>query len=241
MLEFSVIVPVYNEADNVGPLIVEISEALDGRSYEMIFVDDASTDETFTQLIAMKQENSTLRVLRHRSNCGQSRAIRSGLEVARGRVIGLLDGDGQNNPADLPDLYRQLTRSGAPENLALIMGERQDRKDSPWKLLGSRVGNTVRRWVLKDNSHDSACGIKVIHADLFRRLPYFDHMHRYMPALVQAEGYEVETRPVRHRARGSGNTKYTNFGRLADGWSDLRAVAWLMRRRRHPGSVEEAS
>ncbi|MEO1405668.1 MAG: glycosyltransferase family 2 protein, partial [Pseudomonadota bacterium] len=174
-------------------------------------------------------------------NCGQSRAIRSGLEAARGRVIGLLDGDGQNNPADLPDLYRQLTRPGAPESLALVMGERTNRQDSSWKIFGSRVGNAVRRWVLRDNSRDSACGIKVVNADLFRKLPYFDHMHRYMPALVQAEGYRVETRPVSHRARRAGKTKYTNLGRLADGWADLRAVAWLMRRRRHPGSVEEAS
>ncbi|MEO0882062.1 MAG: glycosyltransferase family 2 protein [Pseudomonadota bacterium] len=240
-LEFSVIVPVLNEAGNVDCLVAEIATALDGRSYEMIFVDDASTDDTFARLVALKSSYPALRVLHHRNNSGQSRAIRSGLEVARGRVIGLLDGDGQNNPSDLPDLYRQLTRTGAPEFLALIMGERTNRQDSPWKIFGSRLGNAIRRSILKDNSRDSACGIKVMHADIFRKLPYFDHMHRYMPALVQAEGYTFETRPVSHRARETGKTKYTNIGRLADGWSDLRSVAWLMKRRRHPGSVEEAS
>jgi len=239
-LEFSIIVPVFNEAGNVARLVEEIAVALDGRAYEAIFVDDASTDETYAKLVALKPAYTALRVLRHRRNSGQSRAIRSGLDVSHGRVIGLIDGDGQNDPADLPDLFRQLTRMGAPEHLALIMGERIDRQDGAWKVLGSQMGNAVRRWALRDKSRDSACGIKVIHRDVFLKLPYFDHMHRYMPALVQAEGYRVETRPVHHRPRESGKTKYTNLGRLADGWSDLRAVAWLMRRRRHPGSVEEA-
>ncbi|MEM9668936.1 MAG: glycosyltransferase family 2 protein [Pseudomonadota bacterium] len=238
-LELSVVIPVFNEAGNVEALLSEIKAALDGRAYEIIFVDDESTDETHGRLVELVPETPELRVLRHRNRCGQSRAVRTGVMAAKGRVIATLDGDGQNVPVDLPDLYRQLTRSNAPEKLAMVIGERVNRQESPWRNVGSRFGNVIRRAVLHDGNRDSACGIKVIHRNVFLELPYFDHMHRYMPALVQAEGYEVETRPVQHRRRRAGKTKYTNIRRLIDGWSDLRAVAWLIRRRRHPGSVEE--
>ncbi|MEL7130296.1 MAG: glycosyltransferase family 2 protein [Pseudomonadota bacterium] len=238
-LEFSVIVPVFNEAGNVARLVEEISSALDGRAYEMIFIDDASTDETRLELTSLKDRFPTLRVLRHRANAGQSRALRTGVMAARGRVIGTLDGDGQNDPQDLPELFRQLTRADAPSDLGLVMGFRAHRRDTIWKRIASRAGNGVRRWILKDDSFDSACGIKVVYRDLFLAIPYFDHMHRYMPALAMAEGRSVETRPVNHRPRDAGRSKYTNIGRLFDGFGDLNGVAWLLRRRRQTGGVDE--
>lgn len=238
-LEFSVIVPVHNEAGNVGPLADEIAAALDGRAFEMIFVDDASTDETRAELAALKAKYPQLRVLSHRKNSGQSRAIRSGVLAARAPVVGTLDGDGQNVPADLPDLYRALTRADAPEGLAMVMGRRASRKDTAWKRFGSRFGNGIRKRMLKDDCDDSGCGIKAVRREAFLLLPYFDHMHRYMPALMNAEGFKVEFRDVDHRPRGTGASKYTNLGRLWAALSDLRGVMWLIKRRRLPGAADE--
>ncbi len=238
-LEFSVVVPVHNEAGNVESLVREISAALDGRAYEMVFVDDASTDDTRAVLAGLKQDFPTLRVLSHRKNAGQSRAIRTGVQAARGRVVGTLDGDGQNDPADLPDLYRALTRADAPEGLVMVMGRRASRKDTAWKRFGSRFANSIRKRMLKDDCDDSGCGIKVIKRDAYLSLPYFDHMHRYMPALVRAEVYGTEFMDVNHRERGAGSSKYTNFGRLWAALSDLRGVTWLIRRRRNPHGADE--
>jgi len=238
-LEFSVVVPVHNESGNVESLIREIAAALDGRAYEMIFVDDASTDDTRAAMVALKDAFPALRVLSHRSNAGQSRAIRTGILAAHSPVVGTLDGDGQNDPADLPDLYRALTRTDAPHDLAMVMGRRASRKDTAWKRFGSRLGNGVRKQLLKDDCDDSGCGIKVMRRDAFVRLPYFDHMHRYMPALMGAEGYRVEFRDVNHRERGAGASKYTNFGRLWAALSDLRGVMWLIGRRRNPAGHDE--
>ena len=238
-LEFSVVVPMHNESGNAASLVGEIAAALEGRSYEMIMVDDASTDDTRAVLAALKIEFPTLRVLSHRKNAGQSRAIRSGVQAARGRIIGTLDGDGQNDPADLPDLYRALTRADAPEKLAMVMGRRASRKDTAWKRFGSRFANSIRKRMLRDDCDDSGCGIKVIKRDVYLSLPYFDHMHRYMPALIKAEGFDVEFMDVNHRERGSGQSKYTNFGRLWAALSDLRGVTWLIRRRRNPEAADE--
>jgi glycosyltransferase involved in cell wall biosynthesis len=238
-LELSIVVPVHNEAGNVEGLVTEIAEALDGRAYEMVFVDDASSDDTRVALAGLKTRFPELRVLGHRQNAGQSRAIRSGILAARGRMIGTLDGDGQNVPADLPDLYRQLVRADAPSTLKMVMGRRATRKDTAWKRFGSRFANSIRRRMLRDDCDDSGCGIKVMHRDAYLSLPYFDHMHRYMPAIMRAEGYDVEFRNVNHRERGTGRSNYTNFGRLANALSDLRGVMWLIRRRRHPGSADE--
>lgn len=238
-LELSIVVPVHNEAGNVGALIDEIATALDGRAYEMVFVDDASSDDTRVELAKLKKDYPQLRVLGHRDNAGQSRAIRSGVLAARGRMVGTLDGDGQNDPADLPDLYRQLTRADAPETLKMVMGRRANRKDTAWKRFGSRFANSIRRRLLRDDCDDSGCGIKVMARDAYLALPYFDHMHRYMPALMRAEGFDVEFRNVNHRQRGAGRSNYTNFGRLVNALSDLRGVTWLIRRRRHPGGVDE--
>ena len=239
LLEFSVVVPVHNESGNVGSLAREIATALDGRAYEMIFVDDASTDETRSELAELKETYPSLRILSHRKNAGQSRAIRTGVQAARGRVVGTLDGDGQNDPADLPDLYRALTRQDAPEKLAMVMGRRASRKDTAWKRFGSRFANSIRKRMLRDDCDDSGCGIKVIKREVYLSLPYFDHMHRYMPALVRADGYDVEYMDVNHRERGAGASKYTNFGRLWAALSDLRGVTWLIRRRRNPNGADE--
>ena len=238
-VEFSICVPMHNEAGNAEGLITEIANALEGRAYEIIAVDDASTDDTRTVLVGLKEKFPALRVVSHRGNAGQSRAIRTGVQHARGPVIGTLDGDGQNDPADLPDLYRSLTRPEAAETLAMVMGRRAKRQDSAWKKFGSRFANNVRQWMLKDDCDDSGCGIKVIKREVFLSLPYFDHMHRYMPALINAEGFSVEFMDVNHRERGAGQSKYTNFGRLWAALSDLRGVMWLIRRRRKPGGADE--
>ncbi|MEH6808228.1 MAG: glycosyltransferase family 2 protein [Hyphomonas oceanitis] len=238
-LEFSIVVPLHNEAGNVTRLIEEIARALDGRAFEMLFVDDASTDDTRAVLVELKSRFPMLRVVAHRKNAGQSRAIRSGVLAARAPVIGTLDGDGQNDPADLPDLYRALTRADAPQDLKMVMGRRASRKDTAWKRFGSRFANNIRMRLLNDDCDDSGCGIKAFYRETYVSLPYFDHMHRYMPALFRAEGYKVEYRDVNHRPRATGTSNYTNFGRLGDALSDLRGVMWLIRRRRNPGGADE--
>jgi glycosyltransferase involved in cell wall biosynthesis len=233
------VVPVHNEAGNVTGLIEEIAAALDGRAFEMIFVDDASSDDTRAVLVELKSRFPRLRVLSHRQNAGQSRAIRSGIQSARAPVVATLDGDGQNDPADLPALYRSLTRAEAPEGLAMVMGRRAARKDSAWKKFGSNFANAIRRRMLRDDCDDSGCGIKAMHRASYLSLPYFDHMHRYMPALMRAEGFGVEFLNVNHRPRGTGQSNYTNFGRLWAALADLRGVMWLIRRRRNPGGADE--
>ena len=237
-IEFSIVVPVYNEAGNVSTLVSEIATALEGRAYEMIFVDDASKDDTRTELVALKETYAQLVILSHRKNAGQSRAMRTGILYARGKVIGTLDGDGQNDPADLPALYRALTRSKAPENLGMIGGRRANRRDSAWKKFGSRFANSIRKRILNDGHEDSGCGIRVMHKESVQRLPYFDHFHRYLPALMKMEGYEVESLDVNHRERSVGVSKYTNFGRLFAALYDLRGMIWLKFRRRNSNGFD---
>ena len=238
-LDISIIVPVHNEAGAVETLAGEIAAALDGFAYEMIFVDDASTDDTHARLNAMKTKFPTLRVLVHRKNAGQSRAIMNGVLAARGPVIGTLDGDGQNDPADLPKLLTQLNRPSAPQGLVFVGGRRLKRQDSHAKKTASLWANNVRQALLRDGSDDSGCGIKVVKRDVFLRLPYFDHMHRYMPALIQREGGLAEFVEVHHRHRETGASKYTNLGRLWAALSDLGGVIWLRTRRRDFGHVDE--
>ena len=233
-IEFSIVVPVYNEAGNVSTLVSEIAAALEGRAYEMIFVDDASKDSTRAELVALKQSHPQLVVLSHRKNAGQSRAMRTGILQAKGAIIGTLDGDGQNDPADLPDMYRVLTRTDAPDNLGMIGGRRANRRDSAWKKFGSRFANAIRKRILNDGHEDSGCGIRVMYRDAVWRLPYFDHFHRYLPALMKMEGFEVESLDVNHRERSTGVSKYTNFGRLFAALYDLRGIIWLKLRRRDP-------
>jgi glycosyltransferase involved in cell wall biosynthesis len=237
--EFSVVSPVRNEAENVEGLAREISQALGGRAFEIIFVDDSSTDDTRARLFALKEKIPQLRIIGHRKNAGQSRAVRTGVLAARASVILTLDGDGQNDPADLGGLLSQLNRADAPGDLALVQGRREKRIDSGWKKFGSRFANRFRRMVLKDSNSDSGCGMRAFKRDAYLQLPYFDHMHRYLPALMMSEGFMVEERSVGHRARQHGRSNYTNFGRLADAMSDLRGVMWLRKRRRSPGGSDE--
>jgi len=235
----SVVVPAYNEAENVENLATEISAALGNVAYEMIFIDDASTDDTKPVLIDMKTRFPYLRVLSHRQNSGQSRGVRSGILAARAPIIATLDSDGQNDPADIPKLFAQLTRDDAPESLAMVGGRRAKRIDSAAKKIGSRIGNGVRKRLLKDDADDTGCGLKVFKREAFLRLPYFDHIHRYIPALMIREGYSIEFADVNHRAREFGESKYTNFGRLKVSIADLRGVIWLRKRARLPGGVDE--
>lgn len=237
--EFSVVSPVRNEAENVEQLVREIAQSLGGRAFEIIFVDDSSQDDTRARLFALKASIPNLRVIGHRKNAGQSRAVRTGVLAARSPVILTLDGDGQNDPADLPALLAQLNRADAPGDLALVQGRRDKRVDSGWKKFGSRFANNIRRSILKDSNTDSGCGMRAFKRDAYLQLPYFDHMHRYLPALMQSEGFMVEERAVGHRARAHGKSNYTNFGRLADAVSDMRGVMWLRKRRRSPGGTDE--
>lgn len=238
-IEVSVVVPVYNEEENVGVLAGEIAAALKGRAYEMIFVDDCSRDGTAEALAALKTTYPALRVLRHGRNAGQSRAVRTGVLAGRASVVATLDGDGQNDPADLPALIDALTRPDAPARLALVGGRRAKRKDSPWKRFGSKIGNGVRKRLLRDKTDDTGCGIKAFRREAFLRLPYFDHIHRFIPALMLREGYEIEFRDVNHRPRMHGSSKYSNLGRMFASLSDLFGVMWLNSRARQPGAVEE--
>lgn len=238
-IEFSVVVPVRDEAGNAAALAREIAGVLDGRSYEMIFVDDASRDDTRAELAALKHDLPALRLLGHRTNAGQSRAVRSGVLAARAPIVGTLDGDGQNDPADLPRLLAKLTRPEAPTGLGMVAGKRAKRQDSWSKRAASRIANTIRKSALKDGADDSGSGVKVFKREAFLRLPYFDHMHRFMPALMLREGYAVEFLEVNHRHRAAGRSKYSNLGRLAANMTDLFGVMWLRSRARPPGGTDE--
>ena len=236
--DFSVVVPVYNESGAAPALAREIAASFADRAYEMIFVNDASRDDTLAQLTALKAEIPQLRVLSHGANSGQSRAIRTGILAARAPIIVTLDGDGQNDPADAPRLAERL--KGSPEALALVGGERVKRQDSSAKRFASKFGNGVRKRLLKDTANDTGCGLKAFRREAFLRLPYFDHIHRYIPALMLREGYEVAFEPVNHRHRTTGVSKYTNFGRLKVAVTDLFGVMWLQSRSRLPGEVRES-
>ncbi len=238
-IEFSVVVPVRDEAGNAANLAREIAAVLDGRSYEMIFVDDASRDDTRAELAALKDELSNLRLIGHRKNSGQSRAVRTGVLAARAPIVGTMDGDGQTDPADLPRLFARLVRPDAPADLGMVAGRRAKRQDSWSKRAASRIANAIRKAALKDGADDSGSGIKVFKREAFLLLPYFDHMHRFMPALMLREGYAVEFLEVNHRQRSAGRSKYTNLGRLAANMTDLWGVMWLRSRAQLPGGTDE--
>ena len=225
----SVVVPVHNEEDNVAPLIEEIVAALRGKAtFEIFYVDDASRDATPDKLRHALDYYPELRVLRHASQSGQSTAVRSGVKAARGSWIATLDGDGQNDPADIPKLLAARDASNA--DTRLYAGWRVERKDSGSKRWASRFANAIRAWLLEDATPDTGCGIKLFERDAFLDLPYFDHMHRYLPALMQRAGWRTVSVPVNHRARTAGVSKYNNLRRAWVGISDLRGVAWLIRR-----------
>jgi dolichol-phosphate mannosyltransferase len=239
-VELSVVVPVCNEAENVAPLAREIAATLQGRSYEMLFVDDGSTDATGAELQRLRSSGlTTLRILRHSFRCGQSAAVATGVRAARGAWIATLDGDGQNDPADIPKLLAARDALADP-GVLLFMGNRISRKDTGFRRLQSRIANGVRGWMLGDGTPDTGCGLKLFSRAAFLDLPYFDHMHRFMPALFQRRGDRVVSVPVGHRPRERGVSKYGMFDRLWVGIVDIFGVMWL-RRRFRPGlaSTEE--
>jgi dolichol-phosphate mannosyltransferase len=240
-VEVSVVVPVKDEVENAVPLLNEICAALRGKAlFEVLFVDDGSSDATVQALKAAKAHAPELRVLCHAKNSGQSRAIRSGVIAARGRLIATLDGDGQNDPADIPSLLAVWKReeAGAPV-LGLVAGQRAKRQDNLMKRIASRVGNGTRQWLLQDRTRDTGCGLKVFSREAFLALPYFDHIHRFIPALMLREGYRITHVDVGHRPRTRGVSKYGTLDRLLVSLSDLMGVRWLRRRARSPGRVEE--
>ena len=233
----SVVVPVYNEQDNVAPLVGEIVAALRGSiDFEIVYVDDDSTDATLARLQALKAEVPELRIVRHLANGGQSTATRNGVKAARGAWIATLDGDGQNDPADIPKLLAERDR--AASDVKLFAGWRVERKDSGSKRWASKWANAIRSRMLRDATPDTGCGIKLFEREAFLDLPYFDHMHRYLPALMQRAGWKTVSVPVNHRHRGSGVSKYNNLQRALVGITDLRGVAWLIRRSRVVGTEE---
>ena len=231
----SVVVPVKNEQDNVEPLVREIAAALSGNiTFEILYINDGSTDATQARLETLKAEFPMLRVIRHRSSCGQSRAVTTGVHAAHHEWIATLDGDGQNDPADIPALLARLADPAQPPNLELLAGWRARRNDTFLRRLSSRIANGVRSRMLKDNTPDTGCGLKVFARETFLHLPNFDHMHRFLPALVMRNGGAVVSVPVRHRARERGTSKYGVHNRLWVGIVDLFGMAWLQRRVRLP-------
>jgi dolichol-phosphate mannosyltransferase len=227
----SIVVPVRNEADNVAPLIDEIAAALDGRwVYEIIYVNDGSTDATADRLAAIMAKRVNLRQIRHEKSSGQSAAVRTGVRAARGTIVATLDGDGQNNPAFLPNLITAIESGGG--RVGLAAGQRVGRKDTGFKKLQSRTANKVRSLVLSDGTRDTGCGLKAFPRDVFLSLPYFDGLHRFLPALVRREGYEIAYVDVADRPRHSGVSNYGFFDRLWIGIMDLAGVWWLIHRKK---------
>lgn len=235
--QLSVVVPVHNEEDNVAPLVGEIVAALRDRiAFEIVYVDDASTDATLARLRELQRGVPELRVIRHLTNAGQSTAVRNGVKAARAPWIATLDGDGQNDPADIPKLLAQ--RDAAASDIKLFAGWRVNRQDSGSKRWASKWANAIRARMLRDETPDTGCGIKLFEREAFLELPYFDHMHRYLPALMQRAGWTTVSVPVNHRHRTAGVSKYNNLNRALVGIRDLRGVAWLIARSRRTAVQE---
>jgi dolichol-phosphate mannosyltransferase len=236
-MDMSVVVPVKDEAQNIASLVTEIARALDGLvSYEIIYVDDGSSDATAAEILRLGRH---VRLLRHAESCGQSAAIRTGVRAARAAWVATLDGDGQNDPADLPHLWRIASTAPADSPL-LIAGHRRNRQDTWSKRVASRIANRIRARLLGDDTPDTGCGLKLFSRALFLELPDFDHMHRFLPALVLRAGGKVRSVPVNHRPRGRGVSKYGVLDRLGVGIVDLLGVLWLQRRGVRPRLIGEA-
>jgi dolichol-phosphate mannosyltransferase len=238
-MDLSIVIPVRNEAANIAPLVAEIRAALDGcLDYEIVYVDDGSTDETSREIDILRLTCPVLRLVRHRGRAGQSAAIRSGVRTARAPWIATLDGDGQNDPADIPALW--AIAQAASDAPLLIAGQRAKRRDSAVKRWSSRIANGVRRRMLGDDTPDTGCGLKLFPRALYLDLPFFDHQHRFLPALVLREGGRVVSVPVNHRPRERGTSNYGTLDRLWVGIADLAGVMWLKRRASRPTLAPDA-
>jgi dolichol-phosphate mannosyltransferase len=239
-LALSVVVPVHNEADNLEPLIQEIQAALDGIvSYEIIYINDYSRDGTPEKLVQLNRKIDVLRVLTHNKQSGQSAAVRSGVMAAGAPLVATLDGDGQNNPADIPNLLTAYQEQAGSDPKLMICGHRAKRQDSFTKRISSKIANSIRASLLGDSTPDTGCGLKVFRAQDFLDLPNFDHMHRFLPALMIRSGGQVVSVEVSHRPRERGKSKYGTMDRLWVGITDLIGVMWLKRRQINP-EVEES-
>ncbi len=238
-MDLSVIVPVFNEEENLKPLIEEIVSALDGElDFEIIYVNDGSTDQTLSTLEKLQAQNSRLRILNHTASCGQSTAVRTGVKAARAAWIATLDGDGQNDPADIMSLYQLVEPNEDDPELCMIAGWRKKRQDSALKKVSSRLANGIRSWALQDDTPDTGCGLKLFSRGAFLELPYFDHMHRFLPALMLRSGKKVQSVEVNHRSRNLGVSKYGLHNRLWTGIIDMLGVFWLQRRAKIPQVTE---
>jgi dolichol-phosphate mannosyltransferase len=235
----SVVVPVRNEAGNIAPLVAEIAKALAGRRFELIYVNDGSTDATESELAQLMAVNPWLRQMKHAHSCGQSAAVRTGVEAARAPVIATLDGDGQNDPAFLPALIDAL-EAGAP-HVGLVAGQRVGRKATGFKRFQSRIANAVRGSILKDGTRDTGCGLKAFPRELFLSLPYFEGLHRFLPALVKRQGYAIAYVDVVDRTRRHGTSNYGMWDRLWIGILDLFGVWWLIRRMKNVPDISEVN
>ena len=231
-MDLSVVIPVCNEEESIGVLIEEITQALVQKyQHEIIVVDDGSTDKTLEVLSKIKKDLPTLRVIKHLQNSGQSTAVRTGVQYANSNWIATLDGDGQNDPADIPNLYNELVSQNLDPWL-VVAGYRKKRKDTWLKRMSSKYANSIRDRLLRDGTPDTGCGLKVFSRDNFLALPYFDHMHRYIPALFQRQGGRVVSVEVNHRYRMQGTSKYGFHNRLWVGIVDILGVRWLQNRAR---------
>ena len=235
----SVVVPVRNEAGNVAPLVAEIAAALQGHAFEVVYVNDGSTDSTEQELRSLMTQHQWLRQVRHTQSCGQSAAVRTGVAAAHAPIVATLDGDGQNDPAFLPALIAELEKGGLRRGL--VAGQRVGRKATGFKKFQSRVANAVRSAVLKDGTRDTGCGLKAFRRDAFLALPYFDGLHRFMPALMRRDGFDIGYVDVVDRPRGHGISNYGFWDRLWIGILDLGGVWWLIRRRRRVPEAQEVT
>ena len=240
MLTLSIVIPAKNESENIITLVEDIDRALAALApFEIIVVDDCSTDNSVAVLMARAQTMPHLRLVRHDRSGGQSAAVHSGVKAARAPIICTLDGDGQNPPEELPKLAAPLL-ADTTGRIGLVAGQRVDRQDTWSKKIASKFANRLRGWILNDGTRDTGCGLKAFRRQAFLDLPYFDHMHRYLPALFTRDGWKVAHVDVSHRSRGAGRSNYSHLQRALVGVVDLVGVAWLLRRRKKARPLDDA-